>query len=141
MAALTHSRDGKADIWESPRGKLRMWMPGPRIVLGEAQGHLDIDLGHAFLDYFNAALKNRDGRFLGLHNWGELQGYDTATRKLFTRWTEENRARLERIVIYTESRIVRMGIATAKLVLDSMVDAVGTRAQLDAIIEEAKRRS
>src|SRR5262249_37826536 len=78
------------------------------------------------------------GRVLcGFHDWSQATGYDTESRKLFTRWVEEHGYRFQRITIYTPSRLVRMGIATAKLVLGSSIDTVPTREALEALIAQA----
>src|SRR5439155_11742420 len=98
-----------------------MWMAAPDVVMSLAGGFFDVALARAFLSYLEPRIK--DGAVLtGLHDWSALHGYAPETRKLFTRWTDANRRSFHRIVIYTESRLVRMGIATAKLVLGSIVE-------------------
>lgn len=139
MTSLSHRRDGAFDTWESPAGNsLRMWMGGPHLILSEARGNFEIALARAFVGYLEPLMQS-DGRYTGLHDWSGVDGYDNETRKLFTRWTDAHRKHFHRIVIYTESRIVRMGIATARMVLGSIVEAVGTRAELDALISDARR--
>jgi hypothetical protein len=136
VSAPAHKREGEVDVWESPKGRLRMWKGGPHLVLSDVSGHFDIGLGRAFIAYFEPLVAG-DDRYTGLHDWSQLSGYDTETRKLFTRWTALHRKNFHRIVIYTESRLVRMGIATAQLVLGSIVEAVGTRAELEALARAA----
>jgi len=113
-----------------------MWMGAPTVILSHARGHFEIGLALAFLGYLERTIV-AGHRYTGLHDWSGLTGYDTETRKVFTRWTDKHRGDFHRIVIYTDSRLVRMGIATAKLVLGSIVEAVGSRAELDALIAAA----
>ncbi|HZS36697.1 MAG TPA: hypothetical protein VFF06_07725 [Polyangia bacterium] len=133
---IEHRHEGEVDVWESPRGKLRMWTPAPAVVMSLAEGYFDVALAQAFLAWLEPRIAG--GTVLtGLHDWSALVGYAPETRKLFTRWTDEHRSSFHRIVIYTESRLVRMGIATAKLVLGSIVEAVATRAELERLLAEA----
>jgi hypothetical protein len=139
VSALVHRRDGGADVWESAKGcSLRMWMGTPTVILSRGRGHFEVALARVFLGYLEPLVKT-GARYTGLHDWGGITGYDTETRELFTKWTDEHRQSFDRIVIYTQSRLVRMGIATAKLVLGSIVEAVGTRAELDALIAGATK--
>jgi hypothetical protein len=133
---VEHRHEGAVDIYESPRCRLRMWMPAPDVVLSHAAGHFDLAIAHAFVGYLDPLVAA--GKVLtGLHDWSGIESYDPETRKLFTRWTNAHRRRFHRIVIYTESRLVRMGIATAKLVLGSIVEAVATRDELEELIANA----
>jgi hypothetical protein len=140
MLAVEHNREGEVEVWRSEGGgQLRMWTSAS-VVQSEMAGHLDVALGHAFLSYFEPLLTRGDV-LTGLHDWSRMTGYDTEARKLLTRWTGEHRASFRRIVIYTQSRLVRMGIATANLVLGSFVEAVGTREALDLLIAQATQAS
>jgi hypothetical protein len=133
---VEHRHEGAVDVYESSRCSLRMWMPAPEVVLSTAAGHFDVAVAHAFVGYLDPLVAA--GKVLtGLHDWSGIESYDPETRKLFTRWTNAHRRGFHRIVIYTESRLVRMGIATAKLVLGSIVEAVGTRAELEQLIASA----
>jgi hypothetical protein len=138
VTSLEHRREGAFEIWESPAGnRLRMWMGGPHVILSEARGHFEIALARAFIGYLEPLVRTGQ-RYTGLHDWSGVDGYDNETRKLFTRWTDLHRKSFHRIVIYTESRIVRMGIATARMVLGSIVEAVATRAELEALVATAR---
>jgi hypothetical protein len=136
MSVLVHRRDGDADIWESTRSSMRMWMATPTLILSVGRGHFEVAQARAFVGYLEPLMAT-GARYTGLHDWGAITGYDTETRELFTRWTDEHRHSFDRIVIYTRSRLVRMGIATAKLVLGSFVEAVATRQELDVLITAA----
>jgi hypothetical protein len=126
----------EGEVWHSPRGEIRIWMPRTDLVLSVASGHFDVELAKMFLGYLEQRVAH--GEILtGLHDWSAIENYDPDTRKVLTRWTDVHRSSFERIVIYTQSRIMRMGIATAKIVLGSVVEAVGTRAALDKLIAEA----
>ncbi len=140
MSLVEHRHEGDRDVFVSARGKLSMWAPAAAVVLSEASGHFDLALAHAFVGYLEPLVTS--GKVLtGLHDWSGIESYDSETRKLFTRWTNAHRRSFHRIVIFTESRLVRMGIATAKLVLGSIVEAVATRAALDRLIADAMEGS
>ncbi len=136
MSELRHRQEGAVDIWESQRGSFRIWRIAPTVLTSRFQGYLDIELARAFVDYLTSVIGN-EGRYTALHDWSALDGYASESRKLITDFTNSNKKRFDRIVIYTESRLVRMGIAVANLVLGSIVEAVGTRAALDALIAQA----
>ena len=136
---IEHQVDGEADVWRSRRGTLRMWMPRPSLLRSIVIGHFDVELAKAFLGYVEQRIAH--GEVLtGFHDWSAVESYDSETRKMLTRWTDVHRSSFQRIVIYTESRIMRMGIATAKIILGSIVDAVGTRDALDRLIAEAGKK-
>ena len=122
-----------------------MCLAAPRVLVTRVEGHFDVELARVFLAYCDrwvAVWRETSGRAMnGFHDWSRATGYDTESRRIFTRWVEENGHKFRGIIIYTPSRIVRMGIATAKLVLGSAIDTVPTREALDRMISEAIRLS
>src|SRR5215831_793986 len=103
-----------------------MWLAAPKVLVSRVDGYFDIELARVFVVFCDRWIASTQmmraklirGRVLcGFHDWSQATGYDTESRKLFTRWVEEHGYRFQRITIYTPSRLVRMGIATAKLVL------------------------
>jgi hypothetical protein len=110
----------------------------PTAVLSRLEGYLDVDLARAFLRYYDELFATTDAKVLSLNDWSKLEGYATESRKMFTRWTDDHRNRFTRILIYTESRIVRMGIATANIILGSLVEATGSRVEFEGLIGAAK---
>ena len=145
MAPLEHSHENGTDRWLSERGSLRMGLAAPRVLLTHVEGHFDVELARVFLAYCDrwvSIWRQANGRVMnGFHDWSRATGYDTESRRLFTRWVEENAHKFRGIIIYTPSRIVRMGIATAKLVLGSSIDTVATRQALEQRIAEAVKQS
>jgi len=145
VASLEHSREDGTDIWLSQRGSLRMGLAAPRVLVTRVEGHFDAELARVFLDYCDrwvSIWREASGRVMnGFHDWSRATGYDTESRRIFTRWVEENGHKFRGIIIYTPSRLVRMGIATAKLVLGNSIDTVATRELLEQRIAEAIRVS
>lgn len=137
MSSLVHRREGEVSVWEHSKGTLRMWMLSPTTVTSRIEGFLDPELARAYLEFFDTALA-KGGKFLGLNDWSKLDGYAPESRKMITRWTDANRAKFSRIVVYTESRLVRMGIATANMLLGSIVEAVGSRTAFEKLMADAK---
>jgi len=134
MSDAEHSREGSVEIWRSRDGTLRMWLAAPSVALSTVVGHFDVALAHGFLTFSSRIIARHVDSF---HDWSGTTGYDGETRRLFTSWVAEHRDDLGRIVICTKSRLVRMGIATARLTLGGKVEAVATRRELDEQIAQA----
>jgi hypothetical protein len=101
---------------EDERGTLILWSPAPGIFASESRGHLSLDHARAYVSYGNRVLMEGLPA-IGLHDWMELESYDTAGRREVTTWALDCVRRFESIDVALESQIVKMGVALANVAL------------------------
>lgn len=106
--------------------------------MSSLSGHIDAGLADRFVDWFTAALAEQPDRLTTVvHDWAGIVSYEPAVRHRVVSFAHQNRKRFTTIYIFTESKMLRMGIAVAKLVLGDLVQTLATRAELDALVARA----
>jgi hypothetical protein len=125
------------------RGALAAWIPAPGVMVTRAEGHIDVELAALFIHTGNEVVR-RHGKLLGFHHWWSVNGYDTDARTRLTEWGYRIRGDVERVNFLVSSKIVRMGISVASIVLVGMLvphdDPAAFEALVHRTVAERRRR-
>jgi hypothetical protein len=105
---------------ESAKGWLRAWIPAPGVLVTEAEGHIDADLVAVMIETGNEVVRQH-GRLVGFHRWWGVTTYEPEARVRLTEWGYRIRRDVERVHFLVSSKLVRMGIAVASIVLVGML--------------------
>lgn len=105
----------------TPKGRMRMYRVQPTVVLGVAEGQLELPQVQPVIDALTGAI-DEAGTITMFHDWLEVGGYEPEVRVGWTTWSREQRAQITATHILVASRVVAMGVRTAALAL-SLVGA------------------
>lgn len=122
-----------------PTGTARYWSPAPGVFASRVTGFLNLEAGKAYMAYGDAVLSERKPG-IGVHDWHGLTGYEKGTRQLVTAWAVRVLADFEEIYIYSDSRIVRMGLSVANIALRGRVIVPDSREEVERIYAEVVER-
>ncbi len=70
-------------------------------------------------------------RLIAFHDWEALTSYESEARTALTTWGFDIRSGVERVHILVRSKLVRMGVSVASIVLVGMIVAHGERTKFD----------
>jgi hypothetical protein len=128
--------------WTTERGELTTWSLAGGIYATRAQGHIDVELVSKMVAAGDEVVREH-GTLIGVHDWEGVTTYESVARKKLTDWGYAIRADVERVHFLTGSKLMRMGIAVASLVLGGMIVAYDDREQFEARLRDviAERRS
>lgn len=129
---LPHSR--RAD----ERGLVTTWIPAPGVLVTRAEGYLLADLAGDIERAGNDVIEMH-GRLIGFHDWSQLRGYESAARVRLTDWGVAVRHSVDRVHLLIASKLVRMGVAVASIVLGGMLVAHDDPVQFARELEAAVR--
>jgi hypothetical protein len=122
--------------WSSDRGDVRVWIPAPGVFVTQARGHMDKTLVMHIADAGNECVR-RHQRLLGFHEWSGVRSYDSDARAKLTDWGMRIRKEVDRVHFLVSSKILRMGIAVASIVLVGMLVAHDDPAEFERLVREA----
>ena len=129
---------GRSAVEETRIGSARLTVerPAPGVVLEVFKGHI----GRAFVDPIMAPLERlaaHGARFVQLHDWSAVTGYDGEARVELTRRSLALRPHVAAFHLLASDPIVRMGVTVANLVLARFITLHGERSGFEAALAEA----
>jgi hypothetical protein len=123
--------------WETPRGSVTTWVLPPNLLVTKADGYMDASLADRIVESGNAVVA-RYGSLLAFHDWQAITGYESAARVRLTTWGNEIRAKIQRVHVLVGSKLVKMGVTVASLVLGNMLMPYDDRARFEAKLRDAQ---
>jgi hypothetical protein len=134
--------DVVAQKWETPRGKLLVWLPAPTIVAHQFTGHLDVELTRLLIGTLNKMVERR-GQLTMFNDWEGMRGYDSEARVQLTQWVRSIHDELRGVHILVRDKLVGMGVSVANLslggILKSYTDRVAWERALQDLVAEGTR--
>jgi hypothetical protein len=121
--------------WQTPRGALRTWVL-PGIFVTRLEGHMDLALTEHLIESGDTVI-SRYGSLTGFHDWQRAETYEARARLRLTSWGVEIRKHVVRVHILTGSKLVKMGVSVASIVLVNMLVGYDDRAQFENALREA----
>lgn len=121
--------------WETAKGSVRVWIPAAGVFVTQASGHIDASLVKRIAEAGDECVR-RHKRLLGFHEWSGVRSYDSDARTSFTDWGVRIRREVEQVHFLVASKIVRMGIAVASIVLVGMLVAHDDPAAFERLLRE-----
>lgn len=122
--------------WETAKGSVRVWIPAGGVFVTQASGHIDRSLVQHVVEAGDVCVRQH-GTLLGFHEWSGVRSYDSDARTHFTDWGVRIRREVEQVHFLVASKIVRMGIAVASIVLVGMLVAHDDPAEFERLAREA----
>ena len=122
------------------RGRLRIWLAAPTVMVFEYWGHSDASYAEFYEKVIDEVLGDQDG----LHFFIDCEaqtGFDREFRKRIAECARRHEPRTLSYYILVRSRVVALGIALVSLIVRGKTQVVSTRAAFDAQLKFAVRRS
>ena len=118
-------------------GRLAVWFPKANIAVTRIEGTLTSEIA----DQFTALLEPliRKGKFIGLHDWTAVTGFDVVVPPRLAAWTIARLDKVERIVIATEHPFVAMAVRATNLTI-KRIEHVESRAAFVTMMNAALGR-
>ncbi len=80
------------------------------------------------------------GSIEGFHDWSELVGYESESRRAVTDWSLSHRSDVVRVHVHVTQQLVRMGVSVTSMVVP-VLKSYDSRTTLIAAFEEALRQA
>jgi len=126
--------------WKSPDGDLRIWRPAPHVLLTRFEGrYYSLDFARRTMDAIEESAAGQPPPDI-FHDWEGMEAYATESR---TQMTEQARRLLRQVnsfTVLTRSKLVRMGVSMANLVLGGRIQAVTERGEFERALDQAVSR-
>jgi hypothetical protein len=132
---LTYSCEGGEHLWKSDRGELSIRVLSPTGALLRFTGYLTTEFITPIIRTKDPLFEN--GLVTSLNDWDQMEGYDGESRRLLTHWVLRRRKGYQLCAIYSQSTLVKMGIATANIVLGGFLVVPKSREEFEALVIEA----
>lgn len=120
------------------KGTFTVWTLAPTIYVTRCSGHLEDAHVDLLISYSLPLVKAAPFPIDVFHEWTEMTGYDPSCRRRITTWALENKEHFGRVHVSVQSKLVRMGVQVANLVLGNIV-AYDTRPALQVALRGALR--
>jgi cation diffusion facilitator CzcD-associated flavoprotein CzcO len=126
-----------AERLENARGWLAFWELGPHAYMSAAHGFMTRDMAQLLIRRVEP--KYTSGAHIhGVHNWFDMEGYETASRTDLTAWVLRHREQTS-LHIGLRSRIVAMGVAVANLALGNLIHVYNDPKRLEEALLSLRR--
>jgi hypothetical protein len=132
---LTYSSEGGEQFWKSDRGQLSIRLLSPTAALLRFKGYLTTEFITPIIRTKDPLFEN--GLVTSLNDWDEMEGYNSESRRLLTDWVLRRRKGYQLCAIYSRSTLVKMGVATANIVLGGFLVVPKSREEFEAMVIEA----
>ena len=122
------------------RGRLRIWLAAPTVMVFEYWGHSDASFAEFYEKVIDDVLGDQDG----LHFFIDCEaqtGFDAEFRRRIADCARRHEPRTLTYYILVRSRVVALGIALVSLIVRGKTQVVSSRAAFDAQLKIAVRRS
>lgn len=123
--------------WRTERGAVTTWMLAPNILVSRAEGYVDTELAEHIVASGNDVIA-RHGSLVAFHDWQQISGYDSKARTRLTKWGDAIRDEVKGVHILVGSKLVKMGVTVASLVLGNMLTAYDDRARFEKAFRAAR---
>jgi hypothetical protein len=90
--------------------------PVPWVCVGKIVGHYSSDMVRRYVEAVKKATGHGRPAII-FHDWSEMTNYDRECRLVLTEWAERLRPDVAHHYLLVQSVMVRMGVATARMVL------------------------
>lgn len=124
--------------WESDRGSLRIRRPKPNVVVFVERGYLDDEFVPKLVEAMDDAAATASDLEFFVDAY-ELEGYTPAVRISSTNWLKANRPKVHRQHMLVASKLTKMGLSVASLVLGGVLVGHDSRNTFDAALRRATR--
>src|SRR5262249_6024848 len=102
-----------ATVWADERGELRCWSPSPGIFVLKLGGYCEQELARKFAADFD---RTWPGQLKAIFfDAGDMNGYESKFRLLMQDWARGVKKRTGTLHVWTQSKLVQMGVAVANL--------------------------
>lgn len=130
------SRSADEGQWESDRGLLVIRRPAPLICVFVEQGYLEEGFTPLILEGLERSLR-RGGKPVLFVDAEKLEGYDPSVRRECTKWFGEHKHEVVAQHMLVRSRIAKMGLSVASLILGTVIVGHHERVSFDAALKQA----
>lgn len=107
----------KLDAHQGSRHEIWANSPARGILCTRVSGHLGMDAVSHLMRCFDLVAADLTP-VEAFHDWRRIEGYDTAAREAYARWSMAHRPQVLRVNILLQSRLVAMAVSVARLKLD-----------------------
>ena len=129
-------RDSEGGAWKTERGRLRIFIPAPTVIVLQFSGHLELPMAQHMMDGVDRLRMN--GRPIdAFDDWQGMDSYETDARVALTDWVRRTRTAFQTLHLLQRSKAVSMGISVANLVLGGLLRSHTDRDSFQKALEEA----
>jgi hypothetical protein len=111
----------KGEEFEFSRASFRMWVPSPRVFVGQVVGHVPAELLRPLLPGMDRVMGASGGAQLFFEARG-VTGYEPRIRTEVVRYVKMHRPQVAHFRILVGSRLLAMGIEVANLALSGLIE-------------------
>lgn len=140
VVGATASWSNASYEYRTDRGWLRIRLAAPTVMVFEYHGHSDVSYAEFYERVIDDVFGDRDG----LHFFIDCEaqtGFDRAFRKRIAECARKHEPRTKTYFILVRSRVVALGVALVSLMVGGKTKVVSTRAEFEAQLKAAIRRS
>lgn len=128
-----------AEVWESPRSKVYIWWPSPKVVRFKYYGFNEAQSVPWIEKTIGKVIDEGRTPIEMFVDCEDEVGYEPAFRKLLTEWNKRIEKDIVGINLFITSKIAAMGIAAGNLLLGGMLKPFTDRREFDMAAQAATR--
>ncbi len=125
--------------FEFPKGVLTFERLCSAVLAFHFTGHLEEAAARKIIELRSAAFDDVE-RAEEFHDWWQMSSYDSASRALLTEDSLKRRQQISRIHLLIASRLVRMGVSVATIVLGDQLVPYAERNAFETARRDAVSR-
>jgi hypothetical protein len=125
--------------FEFPKGELAFEAVGRSVLAFRFRGHLEEAAARKIIELRTAALDTSTS-VEEFHDWWGMTSYDSVSRTLLTDDSLERRKLIDHIHLLVLSKLVRMGVSVASIVLGDQIVSYGERRTFERALRDAATR-
>lgn len=122
--------------WVSEQGELIIRRPTPLVVVFVEIGHLEAEFADRITEGMTKSLSSR-GKPRLFVDGEHLDGYDPLVRTQATKWIQQNGSRIQEQHMLVKSRIAKMGLSVASLMLGAVIIGHHERHSFERALRDA----
>ena len=125
------------DRWVSDRGELRIQRPTSLVLLYIESGFLEAEFAPLISRAMDTTVLRAPGQPTFFVDGEHLDGYEPAVRTGASQWIKKNSHRITCQHMLVKSRLAKMGLAVASLLLGAVIIGHERRSTFDRALKEA----
>lgn len=134
---LTQTSVNGIRTWTSPNGELQFLRPVPHVLVTRFRGSMyDVNFAQVTVDAIeqHVTLQRMPDIF---HDWEGMQLYETESRTRLTQQSIRLLPRVGSFSVLAKSKVVRMGVSMASLMLGGRIQLYTTREEFEQAIQRS----
>jgi hypothetical protein len=118
-------------------GSAHLWRLADTVYVTRVSGSMTDEHADLFVSYGELMVAHSGGSIQVFHDWLDMTGYTSASRKRLTEWSLAHLGEYQQVHISLRSKLVGMGVQVANIALRGQIQVHHSRATLEAKLRDA----